>query len=75
MQAPVFTCFEIFQTGVFLFSFFCFSHFALLVYKILICVYDEQWWLGVIIEVNAENKDVLVNTNHLAGSRTSFKML
>jgi hypothetical protein len=41
---------------------------------IVACVYDKQWWLGIIVDVSVENKDILVKFYHPAGPRTSFKM-
>lgn len=41
---------------------------------IIACVYDEQWWLGVIEDSNLERRDVYVKFYHPSGPRTSFKM-
>lgn len=38
------------------------------------CVYDNQWWIGEVIDVSNENDDVMVHFYHPPGPRTSFKL-
>lgn len=37
------------------------------------CVYDDQWWIGEVVDISLENDDVLVHFYHPAGPRTSFQ--
>ena len=36
------------------------------------CMYEKKWWLGVAMEVDKEENDVLVNFMHPAGPARSF---
>lgn len=38
------------------------------------CIYDKQWWLGRITNVNLEHNDCFVHFYELSGPRTSFKI-
>lgn len=41
--------------------------------ELVACVYEEQWWIGEVIDISRENKDVFVHFFHPSGPRTSFK--
>lgn len=38
------------------------------------CVYDNQWWIGEVVDVSNENDDVMVHFYHPPGPHTSFKL-
>ena len=41
--------------------------------QFLICIYDEQYWLGMVSEVDKENEDILVKFMHPHFPARSFK--
>ena len=36
------------------------------------CIYDKQWWIGVVDEVSSDEGDIYVNFLHPSGPLTTF---
>ena len=41
---------------------------------ILVCVYDQNWWIGEVTNVSMENGDLMIHFYHPHGPQTSFKI-
>ena len=40
---------------------------------VVVCIYDGQWWIAEVDNINNQNQDVHVTFYHPPGPRTSFK--
>lgn len=38
------------------------------------CIYENQWWLGIVKDKSDQDKDLLVHFFHPAGPKTAFQL-
>lgn len=50
------------------------SVFSLNIQDTVACIYDKNWWIGIIEETSEENNDLFIHFFHPHGPRTSFQI-